>query len=312
MKHFTMIETNNSGSSTIEVTQVTDDVKTASDRGIRRTYEAKESSLKGSPRKLAKYFHNKAQENQETGPHSHSPTLVPVDPQGTLAATITPIETCSHSPSSATTAPNAMMTFDKDPHIHTSALNSDPFQVARLTGQQLHAAGCIEEALLYFGYALQLKRKTLRTEDHSIQAAFSDILFDIGVIQAQQGGNFASDNDDYHYLKSMEAFRICLDVRQSCFGSDHPAVASAMYHLALSYAAMDEPQTAMELLMESLAILQCYTDEEQGVSPQDLRQVWMTLGNVQESLGLHEEAKSSFQEAYEADSNNIPSPGEDQ
>lgn len=310
-----------------DVTQVTDDVKTASDKGIRRTHDEQETSPEGGPRKLAKYFH-KEQQTQETENH-RSPAIVSVDPQGTVAATITPIETYSHSLSSSTTVPSAMMTFDKDPHLHTTGFNSDPFQVARLAGQQLHAAGCIDEALLYFGYALRLKRKTILTEDHSVQAVFSDILFDIGVIQAQQGrGKYVAENDDHHYLKSMEAFRICLDVRQCCFGSDHPAVASAMYHLALCYAALEEKQTAMELLMESLAILQFYTDEDadeddqgqqqphathQGVSQQDLRQVWITLGKVQESLGLHEEAKSSFQEASEAESNtnnNSPSEGQ--
>jgi Tetratricopeptide repeat len=285
------------------VPQVTDELKKASDMGIRRTRKAQEPSSNGS-RKLAKYFHK--EEQTQEGEHHQSPTIVSLELQGTAAATtIAPIETCSHSPCSSTTVPNAMMLPEKDPHVHTMALNSDPFQVARLTGQQLHAAGCIDEALLYFGYALRLKRKTLLAEDHSVQAAFSDILFDIGVIQAQQGGNLVVESDDYHYLKSMDAFRICLDVRQHCFGSDHPAVASVMYHLALSYAALDEKQTAIELLMESLAILQFYTDEnqvQQGVSQQDLSRVWMTLGKVQESLGLHEEAKSSFQEALEAES----------
>jgi hypothetical protein len=283
-----------------EVSQVTDNVKTASGSGFWRTRDAQETSSKGYPQKPEKYFHEEPQKQATEYPHT--PTIVSLDPQGTVAATITPIEAYSHSPSSSTTVPNAMLLLEKEPYEHTMTLNSDPFQVARLTGQQLHAAGCIDEALLYFGYALRLKRKTLPIEDHSVQAAFSDILFDIGIIQAEQGGD-----DDYHYLKSMDAFRICLDVRQHCFGSDHPAVASVMYHLAMSYAALDEKQTAMELLMESLAILQFYTDENQvhqGVSQQDLSKVWMALGKVQESLGLCEDAKSSFQEAV-ADSDSI-------
>ena len=95
---------------------------------------------------------------------------------------------------------------------------------------------------------------------------------------------------------------MCVDIRMSAFGGDHPAVASALYRLGQSYGALDERETAVELLTESLGILLADAKNPGSeVTPDDLKKVWSELGKIQEALGRYEDAQSSFQARVEID-----------
>jgi len=158
------------------------------------------------------------------------------------------------------------------------------FEMAVNIGQSLHALQRHSEALVYFQKALRFKAKTIHSEPPRIQAVFAEVLFDIGVIHSLP----LSSNR----IKALQAFQFCLEVRRHCFGSDHPAVASVLYHLACIYASLQQEHTAIELLEEAIAILQFECPQKSH-----LAEVWATLGRLQHHIGSFDDAMSSFEEA---------------
>lgn len=159
------------------------------------------------------------------------------------------------------------------------------FLNSRKMGKHLQEMGIYSQALQYYRAALQCKHRSIDTEPRSIQEAFADILFDIGNIHLVPGFE--------HRAKSMEAFHFCLDIRRTCLGSSHPAVASALCSLASIHSSFFEHQYALDLLIEAVSILLCSSVDYTS----DLIEVWTAIGKVQEALGQTEESQSSFQEA---------------
>jgi tetratricopeptide (TPR) repeat protein len=159
------------------------------------------------------------------------------------------------------------------------------FRNSQMLGKKLQDLGNYKQALQYYRTALQCKNRTIDSEPQSVQAAFADILFDIGNIHLVPGFEDRA--------KSMEAFHFCLDIRRACFGSSHPAVASVLYKLASIHSSFGEHQYALELLLEAVSILLCAIPEDKV----GLIEVWTAIGKVQEALGQTDEAQSSFQEA---------------
>jgi Tetratricopeptide repeat len=174
-----------------------------------------------------------------------------------------------------------------DEYRNTGALHdTELFEMSSKIGKSLLALGHCDDALMYFRQALHFKNKTIDLEPPGVQAVFAEILFDVGVIH--------SHPLSYNRIKALQAFTLCLDVRFTCFGSDHPAVASVLYNLAIINIALGEEWTAVEQLLEALSILQFHCPQQNH-----LQEVWMTLGRLQLSLNETEDALSSFEEAAE-------------
>lgn len=157
--------------------------------------------------------------------------------------------------------------------------SSDFFETAKL-GKKLQEAGWVDQALCCYRRALRCKDSTIHTEPTDVQATFADILFDISSI----------DKTDQ---TSTEALHLCLDLRRMCMGSNHISVAEVLYRLALIYIKLREYQYAHNLSIEAISIL-INADES---NTKTMKDVWTTLGHVQERLGLFSDSKSSFREA---------------
>lgn len=159
------------------------------------------------------------------------------------------------------------------------------FRTSQKMGKQLQDSGNYSQALLYYRTALQCKNRTIDSEPQSVQAAFADILFEIGTI------HLVSEVEDW--VKSLESFHYCLDIRRETFGSSHPSVASVLYKLASIYCSFGEHQYALDLLLEAVSILLCGSPGDDVA----LIDVWTAIGKVQQALGQTDEARSSFEEA---------------
>jgi tetratricopeptide (TPR) repeat protein len=162
--------------------------------------------------------------------------------------------------------------------------DSDPFSNAYLQAKNSHKLGRLEKALEYYGKALRIKNRTIKTEPREIQIDVADILFSVGEI------HMFSKFDER--AKCVQAFDMCIDLRRHCFGSSHPSVARALYKLSAVYFSMGEKEYSMSLLVETVSILHSADCERK-----DIAEVWHTMSRVQQSLGQYEEADSSYNEA---------------
>ena len=161
----------------------------------------------------------------------------------------------------------------------------DHFCDARARGKLLQNTGRYREALDNYRVALQCKHKTFASEPKEVQATFGDILYDIGTIHWQ--------SEHGNPEQSLEAFHFCLQVRRTCFGSNHPVVARTICMLASLHVSADDHECALHLLLEALFIFLTVTPDDHS----SLFNVWIAIGNTQQALGFAEEADSSFQEA---------------
>jgi tetratricopeptide (TPR) repeat protein len=166
--------------------------------------------------------------------------------------------------------------------------STELFEMATRLGRELQRSGRDEEALAYFRKALFMKNKTITEEPRRVQKMFAGILFDIGVIHERAKRHV----DNLNQVKALQAFQMCLDFRLLVFGTDHPTVASAFFNLASVHATLGDLESAENLLLEALAILQFNCPQKSH-----LRHVWIALGKVQKSLGEVAESKSSLEEA---------------
>jgi len=182
---------------------------------------------------------------------------------------------------------------DEDPTKSSERVGSDPtvretgdlFNDSRAQGKLLQKSGHYQEALEHYRVALQCKNKTFVSEPKDVQATFGDILYDIGTI------HWYSEHGNPE--QSLEAFHFCAQVRRTCFGSTHPAVARVLYELASLHSSADDHECALQLLLEALSIFLSATPEDRST----LHNVWTAIGNTQQALGFEDEAKSAFQEA---------------
>jgi tetratricopeptide (TPR) repeat protein len=159
----------------------------------------------------------------------------------------------------------------------------DLFLNAYKMGREHYSHERFGPALVCYRTALQCKNKLIHSEPKEIKYVYSNILFDIGMIHFR-----------FHdWVKSREAFYYCLDVRRVFLGNNHPLVASVLLQLGQVHNALDEPQYALELLIEAHSILLLSAPEDK----QAMIAVWNAMGNVQKGLGMIEDAESSFQEA---------------
>lgn len=151
-------------------------------------------------------------------------------------------------------------------------------------GRNHQVCGQLRQALLCYRAALHCKNSTIHSEPSAIQAAFADVLFEIGVIYTTP----QLKND----TSCVEAFEKCLDLRRASLGSFHVKVAVVLHRLASVHSSLGDHQYASELLLESLSILLCTCPNHTKA----LVEVWSALGLMQEALGEIEDAESSKKE----------------
>jgi len=163
--------------------------------------------------------------------------------------------------------------------------SGDLFGESRALGKRLQKSGQYKQALEQYRVALRCKNTTLASEPKEVQATFGDILYDIGSIHWY--------SEDGNPEQSLEAFHFCLQVRRTCFGPAHPAVARVLYKLASLHSSAGDNEYALQLLLEALSIFLHATPSDHSI----LNNVWTAIGNIQQALGHMDEAKSAFQEA---------------
>jgi tetratricopeptide (TPR) repeat protein len=163
--------------------------------------------------------------------------------------------------------------------------NTSVFLETAQKGRRLQDSGDFQSALLCYNAALHCKDTTIDWEPAAIQAAYADVLFEVGMIHMAPTLN--------NETKCIEVLHDCLDLRRACLGSLDIDVAKVLLRLADVYSTSGDQQYASELLVESLSILLCINPSNKYA----LVEVWTALGLVQEALGDTEDAESSFKEA---------------
>jgi tetratricopeptide (TPR) repeat protein len=78
---------------------------------------------------------------------------------------------------------------------------------------------------------------------------------------------------------------------RACLGDDHPSVARVLYEIGIINESMSDPEEALALFSEAIAILLSNSMDTH------LKTLWMSLSRVQALLGQTEDAESSFNEA---------------
>jgi tetratricopeptide (TPR) repeat protein len=167
--------------------------------------------------------------------------------------------------------------------LESNSNNHFMFEEAARAGESHLTKGDYGQALVYFRKALLHKRHSIDKETPETKAAFAEILYTIGRIHMVIYRDAA---------KSIQAFHFSLDLRRACLGPTHPLVVNVLYKLAEVYASIDEAETAVEILSETLAILLASDCESHA-----LADVWMNLGQQLHRLGRKEEALASFEES---------------
>jgi tetratricopeptide (TPR) repeat protein len=130
---------------------------------------------------------------------------------------------------------------------------------------------------------LLCNNESISMESPSVQLTFASSLFDVGLIHSYS---------QYHDpLKALQAFELCLQMSRACLGDDHPSVARVLYEIGIINESMSDPEEALALFSEALAILLSNSMDTH------LKTLWMSLSRVQALLGQTEDAESSFNEA---------------
>jgi tetratricopeptide (TPR) repeat protein len=177
-----------------------------------------------------------------------------------------------------------------DIHRISSAQEHNLFCSSYTDGKQYQKLRQYEKALQNYKVALQCKYRIIESEPTDIQEAFCNILFDIGEMHLESGHDSK--------VKGMESLHFCLNLRRTCFGSNHRSVAIVLTKLASVHAYFLESQYALDLLLEALAIfLIDSSPEESEENKSALIEVWNAMGRAHQALGHDEDAQSSFTEA---------------
>jgi hypothetical protein len=156
----------------------------------------------------------------------------------------------------------------------------DDFLSAVNAGRQFQREERYEAAMLSFRKALN---KFISMGSPSDQVPFASTLFDVGMIHAYS---------QYHDpLKALEAFELCLQMSRAYLGEDHPSVARVLYEIGIINELLSEPEEALALFSEAIAILLSNSMEIH------MKYLWISLSRVQALLGQAEDAQSSFDEA---------------
>jgi tetratricopeptide (TPR) repeat protein len=156
----------------------------------------------------------------------------------------------------------------------------DDFVSAVNAGRQFQREEHYEVAMLSFRKALNT---FISMESPSDQVPFASTLFDVGMIHS-----YSQYQDP---LKALEAFELCLQMSRAYLGEDHPSVARVLYEIGIINELLSEPEEALALFSEAIAILLSNSMEDH------LKDLWISLSRVQALLGQAEDAQSSFDEA---------------
>lgn len=117
-------------------------------------------------------------------------------------------------------------------------------------GQCLNALGRELEGMSCFREGLRLHTKTIMNEPPAIQEVFATALYNIGMIQSNQGDR----NDQRRRMRALHSFKLCLDLRRKVLGEESPAVASVLYNIGILVLEDGQVTKAMGYFLESLHI----------------------------------------------------------
>ena len=164
------------------------------------------------------------------------------------------------------------------------ATSSSSFEAAARIGKSHFEAGDYQKALQYYERALRQKHHSIQSESTEIKGFFVEALYNIGCIHSMKA--------HWDPAKSIQAFELCLDLQRARFGPKNFPVAVILYKLASAWGAMNEHQTAADILSEALAIALSTKPESQ-----ELADIWMALGQQIKSLDHREDSSACFEEA---------------
>lgn len=164
----------------------------------------------------------------------------------------------------------------------SSAVPSNQLEFLLTMARSYSKKGLASMALTYYSRALRIVNK-LAFNSQDERLLLSVILNEIGTIHLQR-------SDPY---KALVAFDLCLDLRRQLLDWGDERIAEILRQHVRVYNSLGDSESAAAVLEELLAVLYCASNCREEI----LRETWMELGRHQERLGLHEEAKSSRDEA---------------